>query len=106
VAIAYLLWAGALVWLLLTARYQAFLRPGFWALLLWAVVILALLAGALVFGGEADLLCRHLLGGKRILSSLALRGAQEKRKRLCNDHRAVPHALKRISLYFFYPATQ
>ena len=29
-------------------------------------------------GGEADLLCRHLLGGKRILSSLALRGGSRK----------------------------
>jgi putative membrane protein len=49
----YLLWAGALVWLLLIARYQAFLRPGFWALLLWAVAILALLAGALFLSGPS-----------------------------------------------------
>jgi hypothetical protein len=35
------------VWLLLTGRYQVFLRTGFWALLFWAVAILVLLAAAL-----------------------------------------------------------
>jgi putative membrane protein len=44
---AYLVWAGALLWLLLTGRYQAFLRPGFWALLLWAFAVLLLFAAAL-----------------------------------------------------------
>ena len=53
VAAGYLLWAAALVGLLSTARYQAFLRPGFWALLLWAVAILVLLAGALLSSGPS-----------------------------------------------------
>jgi putative membrane protein len=47
-ASAYLVWAGALAWLLVTGRYQDFLRPGFWALLLWGLVVLVLLGGALV----------------------------------------------------------
>jgi uncharacterized repeat protein (TIGR03943 family) len=49
---AYLVWAGALLWLLLTGRYQAFLRPGFWALLLWAVAVLLLFAAALFLSGR------------------------------------------------------
>jgi uncharacterized repeat protein (TIGR03943 family) len=40
VAAVYLMWAGSLGWLLVSSRYQAFLRPGFWALLLWALGIL------------------------------------------------------------------
>jgi uncharacterized repeat protein (TIGR03943 family) len=47
VAGAYLVWASALFWLLFTGRYQAFLRPGFWALLLWALAVLLLFAAAL-----------------------------------------------------------
>ncbi len=47
VAGAYMVWASALLWLLLTGRYQAFLRPGFWALLLWALAVLLLFAAAL-----------------------------------------------------------
>lgn len=47
VAGAYLVWASALLWLLLTERYQTFLRPGFWALLLWALAVLLLFAAAL-----------------------------------------------------------
>ena len=53
VAAAYLLWTGALVWLLVTGRYQVFLRPGFWALLLWALAILVLFAGALFLSGRS-----------------------------------------------------
>lgn len=53
VAGAYLLWAGALVWLLATGKYQVFLRPGFWALLLWAVAIFVLLAVALLLSGHS-----------------------------------------------------
>jgi putative membrane protein len=55
-AIAYLLWTGALVWLLVTGRYQVFLRPGFWALLLWAVAILLLFAGTLLASGRGFLM--------------------------------------------------
>ena len=52
VAAGYLVWAGALVWLLASGRYQAFLRPGFWALLLWALAILLLFAGVLFLSGR------------------------------------------------------
>jgi putative membrane protein len=48
-ASVYLVWAGALAWLLVTGRYQVFLRPGFWALLLWGLVVLLLLGGAMVW---------------------------------------------------------
>jgi len=44
---AYVVWASALLWLLFTGRYQAFLRPSFWALLLWALAVLLLFAAAL-----------------------------------------------------------
>ena len=44
---AYVVWASALLWLLFTGRYQAFLRPGIWALLLWALAVLLLFAAAL-----------------------------------------------------------
>jgi len=49
VAAAYLFWAGALAWLLITGRYQSFLRPGFWALLLWALVVFLFLGAALIW---------------------------------------------------------
>jgi uncharacterized repeat protein (TIGR03943 family) len=49
VAAAYLLWAGVLAWLLITGRYQSFLRPGFWALLLWALVVFLFLGAALIW---------------------------------------------------------
>lgn len=51
VAGVYLVWASALLWLLLTERYQTFLRPGFWALLLWALAVLLLFAAALFWSG-------------------------------------------------------
>jgi len=51
---AYLVWASALLRLLFTGRYQAFLRPGFWALLLWALAVL-LLFGAALFWARPSL---------------------------------------------------
>jgi uncharacterized repeat protein (TIGR03943 family) len=45
---AYFLWLGALILLLGTGRYQLFLRPGFFVLLLWALGILLLFLLALI----------------------------------------------------------
>ncbi|MFO7461925.1 MAG: hypothetical protein R6X07_15015 [Desulfatiglandales bacterium] len=53
VAGAYLVWVSALLWLLLSGRYQTFLRPGFWALILWALAVLLLFAAALLWSGRS-----------------------------------------------------
>jgi putative membrane protein len=52
-ASVYLVWAGALAWLLVTGRYQVFLRPGFWALLLWGLVVLLLLGGVMMWSSRS-----------------------------------------------------
>jgi uncharacterized repeat protein (TIGR03943 family) len=58
-AATFLLWAGTLAWLLLTGRYQTFLRPGFWVLLLWALGISLLLGAAvLIFRGLLNTVSR------------------------------------------------
>ena len=38
----FLIWAGAITWLLVSGRYQTFLRPAFWSLLFVALAILVL----------------------------------------------------------------
>jgi uncharacterized repeat protein (TIGR03943 family) len=50
----FMIWAGALAWLILSGRYQYFIRPGFWALLLWAFIILLAFAVALVYRIRSD----------------------------------------------------
>jgi uncharacterized repeat protein (TIGR03943 family) len=43
-------WMASLVWLLISGRYQAFLRPGFWPLLCLACIVLALFVAVSFFG--------------------------------------------------------
>jgi uncharacterized repeat protein (TIGR03943 family) len=49
-ALVFLVWAGVLIWLIWSGRYQNFIRPGFWALLLWALIILTAFGAALYLG--------------------------------------------------------
>lgn len=39
-----MVWLASILWLLVSGEYQVFLRPGFWALLIWAIVIMCLFA--------------------------------------------------------------
>jgi uncharacterized repeat protein (TIGR03943 family) len=50
IALVFLVWAGVLIWLIWSDRYQNFIRPGFWVLLLWALIILTAF-GAAMFSG-------------------------------------------------------
>jgi putative membrane protein len=47
-AASYLIWMCSIVWLLLSGKYQIFLRQSFWALMLWAFAILGLFAFSII----------------------------------------------------------
>jgi uncharacterized repeat protein (TIGR03943 family) len=50
----FMAWAGVLAWLILSGRYQHFIRPGFWAMLLWAFIIRLAFAAVLFYRIRSD----------------------------------------------------
>jgi uncharacterized repeat protein (TIGR03943 family) len=53
-ASVFLIWAGVLAWLILSGRYQYFIRPGFWTLLLRAFIILLAFTVSLFYRLRSD----------------------------------------------------